>query len=161
VKTLETDEHTAVLEKLLQKSSQVAGPALADSVAFPPRRMSAAELFEFWRGVRLVAMTTVGPGGQPHTAPVHAELRGATMLVLVYEDAVRRRDVASNDRVSFTTWNSDGAAVILYGRGREVEGSLREARPSQSGRARKVVEIEVRLTSVYAMGAKTVCSENR
>jgi len=66
-----------------------------------------------------------------------------------------------NDRVSFTTWNLDGAAAILYGRAREIAGSLRPARPSQSGRERKVVEVEVRLTRVYAMGAKKVCSDNR
>jgi hypothetical protein len=161
MKTSETEESLAALDALLERSSAAAGPALADSVAFPPRRMTAAELFEFWRDVRLVAMTTVGPGGQPHTAPVHAELHGSTLRVLVYEDTVRRRDLATNDRVSFTTWNGDGAVTILYGRAREVEGSLRPARPSQSGRERNVVEVEVRLTRVHAMGAKKVCGENR
>jgi len=161
MKTLETKEGLSDLRALLEASSTVAGPALADSVAFTPRRMSAAELFEFWRGVRVVAMTTVGAGGQPHTAPVHAEFVGSALHLLVYEDAVRRRDIAANDRVSFTTWNSDGAVAILYGRATEVDGSLRAARPSQSGRERKVVEVEVRLTRVYAMGAKKVCGENR
>jgi len=161
MKTLETDEGRAGLQALLENSAVVAGPALADSVGFAPRRMSAAELYEFWRGVRLVAMTTVGPGGQPHTAPVHAELHGPTLRVLVYEDATRRRDLAHNDRVSFTSWNADGAVAILYGRARELEDSLRPARPSQSGRERRVVEVEVRLTRIYAMGAKKVCGENR
>ncbi|MFN2427339.1 MAG: pyridoxamine 5'-phosphate oxidase family protein [Candidatus Binatia bacterium] len=161
MKTLETNEGRAGLDALLVASSAAAGPALADSVAFAPRRMSGAELFEFWKDVRLVAMTTVGPGGQPHTAPVHAVLDGVTLRVLVYEEAVRRRDIAGNDRVSFTTWNSDGAVAILYGRATEVEGSLRAARPSQSGRERKVVEVEVRLTRVHAMSAKKVCGENR
>jgi hypothetical protein len=161
MKTVESKEKLDELAALLERSTAVAGPALADSVAYAPRRMSAAELFEFWRGVRLVAMTTVGSSGTPHSAPVHAELDGTALRVLVYEDATRRRDIAANDRVSFTTWNADGAAVILSGRAREVEGSLRAARPSQSGRERKVVEVEVRLTRVYAMGAKKVCSEDR
>lgn len=161
MKTIETDEARAALDALLEKSSAVAGPALADSVGYAPRRMNAAELFEFWRGIRLVAMTTVGEGGQPHSAPVHAELHGATLRVLVYDDAVRRRDVARNDRVSFTTWNADGAVAILHGRARELPDSLRPARPSQSGRERRVVELEVRLTRVHAMNPKKVCSVGR
>lgn len=161
MKTDETNEAVAALDKLLVASSSGAGPALADSVGYAPRRMSAVELFEFWRGIRLVAMTTVGPSGQPHSAPVHAELHGPTLRVLVYEDAVRRRDLAANDRVSFTTWNADGAVAILYGRARELPGSLRPARPSQSGRERKVVEVEVRLTRAHAMNPKKVCSADR
>lgn len=161
MKTVETSDSLHDLRGILDKSSGVAGPALADSIGFAPRRMSAAELFEFWRGIRLVAMTTVGEGGQPHSAPVHAELHGSSVRVLVYEDAVRRRDLASNDRVSFTTWNGDGAVAILYGRAKEIAGSLREARPSQSGRARRVVEFDVKLTRVYAMNPKKVCSEDR
>lgn len=161
MKTLETDEGRAGLQALLEKSADVAGPALADSVGFGPRRMSAAELYEFWRGIRLVAMTTVGPGGRPHSAPVHAELHGPVLRVLVYEDATRRRDLAMNDRVSFTTWNADGAVAILYGRAREIEGSLRAARPSQAGRERRVVEVEVTLTRVYAMGSKPAAEAGR
>jgi hypothetical protein len=161
MKTNESMETLADLDALLDRSSAQAGPALADSVGYAPRRMRAADLFEFWRGVRLVAMTTVGANGQPHTAPVHAELHGGAVRVLVYEDAVRRSDIRTNDRVSLTTWNADGAVAILYGRAKELAGSLRDARPSQSGRARKVVEVEVRLTRVHAMGAKKVCSEDR
>src|SRR5687767_2938519 len=132
MKSSETDQSRSDLDALLEASAAAAGPALADSVAFPPRRMTAAGLFEFWKGVGLVAMTTVGPGGQPHTAPVHAELRGSTLRLVVYEDTVRRRDLAGNDRVSFTTWNAEGAVAILYGRASEVDGSLRPARPAQS-----------------------------
>jgi len=154
MKTVETDEARAALDALLAASAGAASPALADSVAWEPRRMDAAALFEFWRTIRLVAMTTVGPHGQPHTAPVHAELHGATMRVLVYEDATRRRDLAANARVAFSAWDQEGAVAILYGRATEIAGSLRDARPAQSGRARRVVEVEVRLTRVHAMRAK-------
>jgi hypothetical protein len=159
MKTVETPESIEGLERVIEASAGVAGPALADSVAWGPRRMGAAELLEFWRGIRLVAMATVGPNGQPHVAPVHAELRGAVLQVLVYEDAVRRRDLATNPRVAFTAWNADGAVAILYGRAREVDGSLREARPAQSGRTRRVVEFEVTLTRVHAMNPKKVCGD--
>ncbi len=115
--------------------------------------MSAAEFVEFWRSVRLVAMATVGPVGQPHIAPVHAELAGTMLRLRIYEDTVRRQDLATNPRVAFTTWRADGAVAILYGRAREVPSSLRPARPGQSGRPRRVLTIEVQLTRIYAMRA--------
>jgi hypothetical protein len=141
------------LQALIDRSTRTAGPAVADSVAWPARQMTAADLLEFWQSVRLVAMTTVGPAGQPHTAPVHAALVGPRLRLVVYDDTVRRRDLASNPRVAFTTWRTDGAVAILYGRAHEVPASLRAARPGRSGRPRRVVEIEVRLTRVYAMRA--------
>ena len=141
------------LTALIERSVRTAGPAVADSVAYPARQMTAAELVAFWRNVRLVAMATVGPAGQPHIAPVHAELSGTTLRLVVYDNTVRRRDLQSNPRVAFTAWGADGAAAILYGRAREVPGSLRESRPGRSGAARRVVSLEVRLTRVYAMRA--------
>jgi Pyridoxamine 5'-phosphate oxidase len=144
-----TDE-LAALQALIDRSARAASPALADSVGSPDRQMRAAELLAFWRGTGLVAMATVGSAGQPHIAPVHAELRGTTLALVVYENTVRRRDLARNPRVAFTTWR-DGAAVILYGRAREIPDSSREARPARSGTPRRVVSIEVALTRVHAM----------
>ena len=45
------------------------------------------------------------------------------------------------------------ALLILYGRAREAPGSLRPARPGQSGRPRRAVRFEVRLTRIYALRA--------
>jgi hypothetical protein len=157
------------LQRLIDRSTGTATPSVADSVAYPGRQMSAAEFVEFWRAVRIVAMTTVGPGGQPHVAPVHAQLGGTgfhmgparavgdqnsnltTLRVVIYENAIRRTDLAINPRVAFSTWRDDGAAAILYGRAREIPGSLREARAGRSGEPRKLVEYEVKLTRIYAM----------
>ena len=144
----------AALQVVIDRSTRTAGPAAAESLAYPERQMSAAELVAFWRDhVRLVAMTTVGVDGAPHTAPVHARLDGPTLTVVVYDNTVRRRDVRTNSRVAFTTWTPGGAAVILYGEAHEVPGSLRDARPGRSGKPRQVVELAVRLTRVYAMRA--------
>jgi hypothetical protein len=148
-----TAAQLADLTALIERSVRTAGPAVADSVAYPARQMTAAELTAFWRSVRLVAMATAGPAGQPHIAPVHAELSGTTLRLVIYDNTVRRRDLESNPRVAFTAWGPDGAAAILYGRAREVAGSLRESRPGRSGAARRVVSVEVRLTRVYAMRA--------
>ena len=142
----------AALDALIARSTRTATPSVADSIAYPDRQMSAAELVAFWKDARMMAMATVGPHGQPHLAPVHSELDGTTLRLVVYENTVRRADLRRNPRVAFTTWK-DGAAAILYGRAREVPGSLREARAGRSGAPRRVVTIEVALTRVYAMRA--------
>jgi hypothetical protein len=142
----------AALQALIDRSVRTASPAVADSVAYPERQMAAAELVEFVRTARLIAMATVGRAGQPHVAPVHAEVDGTTLRLVVYENTIRRADIRTNPRVAFTTWK-DGGAVILYGRAREVPGSLRDTRPGRSGAPRRVVTIEVALTRVYAMRA--------
>ena len=140
------------LQALLDRSTRSATPSVAESIAFPGRQMTAAELTAFWKDARMMAMATVGPQGQPHVAPVHSELAGTTLRLVIYDDTVRRMDLRQNPRVAFTTWK-DGAAVIAYGRAREVPDSLRDARPGRSGQPRRVVTIEVALTRVYAMRA--------
>lgn len=91
-----TPAELLALQALLDRSTRTATAAVADSVAYPARQMSAAEFVEFWRSVRLVAMATVGPVGQPHIAPVHAELAGTMLRLRIYEDTVRRQDLANN-----------------------------------------------------------------
>jgi hypothetical protein len=115
--------------------------------------MSAAEFVEFWRSVQLVAMATVGPAGQPHIAPVHAELAGMMLRLRIYEDTVRRPDLATNPASPSPPGGLTARSRSLYGRAREVPSSLRPARPGQSGRPRRVVTIEVQLTRIYAMRA--------
>lgn len=149
-----TPESLAALDALIERSVGTATPAVADSVAYPDRQMTATELVDFMQRTRLVAMATVGEQSQPHIAPVHVELDGTTLRVVVYENTVRRRDLARNPRVAFTTWN-DGAVAILYGRAREVPDSLRDTRPGRSGKPRRVITLEVALTRVYAMRPAT------
>lgn len=149
----ETDDTDSLraLQSLIDRSTATASQAVASSVAARDRQMSAHELVEFWQRVGLVAMTTVDPQGRPHSAPVHARLRGDHLSLVVYENTVRRRDLAGNPRVSFVTWDDNGGAVILYGRAHEITDSLRAARHTADGSSRRVVEIDVELTRVYAM----------
>jgi predicted pyridoxine 5'-phosphate oxidase superfamily flavin-nucleotide-binding protein len=149
----ESDAEFAPLQEIIRRSTATAGPAAADSIAYPERQMTAREFADFWAGARLIAMATVGRSGQPHIAPVHAKLDGTNLRLVIYDNTMRRSDLAHNPRVAFTTWNSQGAAAIVYGRAREIAGSLRQSRPGRSGRPRQVVEIEVELTRIYAMRA--------
>lgn len=139
------------LQALIDRSVASAGAAAADSLAYPARQMSAAEFVEFWQSVRLVAMATVGAGGGPHLAPVHARLDGIALRLVIYDNTLRRADIAANPRVAFTSWRADGAAAIVYGVAREVPGSLRPSSAGRSGKPRRVVELEVKLTRIYAM----------
>ncbi len=151
MKAAGTAEQLAALQELIDRSVASAGAAAADSVANPERQMSAAELVDFWRETSLIAMTTVGPDARPHAAPVHARLEGDELALVIYDNTRRRADLRDNPHVAFTTWGSMREAVILYGRASEVPGSLREASTSATGQARKVVEIRVKLSRVYAM----------
>ncbi len=143
----------AGLQAIIDRSTKTATPSVADSVAYPSRQMTAAEFVEFWSSIRLVAMATVGAKGQPHLAPVHAQIAGTTLKLVIYDNTVRRADLARNPRVGFTTWNDEGAAAIVYGRAREMAGSIRDARPGQSGKPRRVIGVEVAITRIYAMRA--------
>jgi len=75
-----SEDGLAALQALIDRSVRTATPAVADSVAYPERQMTAAELVDFVRQARMIAMATVGPTGQPHIAPVHAELDGTTLV---------------------------------------------------------------------------------
>jgi hypothetical protein len=143
----------SALQTIIDRSTRTATPSVADSVAFPARQMTASEFVEFWREVRLVAMATVGANGQPHIAPVHAQIAGANLRLVIYDNTVRRDDLARNLRVAFTAWDDHGAAAIIYGRAREIPGLIRDARSGQSGKPRRVVAIEVTVTRIYAMRA--------
>ncbi|HJU29260.1 MAG TPA: pyridoxamine 5'-phosphate oxidase family protein [Candidatus Binataceae bacterium] len=145
------DAELAPLQEIISRSTASARAAVSDSVAYPERQMTAREFADFWAEVRLVAMATVGPNGQPHMAPVHAKLDGTKLRLVIYDNTIRRADLARNPRVAFSTWNAEGAAAIVYGRAREIAGSLRPSRPGRSGRPRQVVEMEVELTRIYAM----------
>ena len=116
--------------------------------------MTALELVSFWNGTRLKAMATSGAGGVPHIAPVHAEFVNGRLRSTIYENAVRRRDLRDNPRVALTTWGPHGATAIVYGRAREVAGSLRETRPGASGATRRTVALDIEVTRIYAMKAR-------
>jgi hypothetical protein len=148
------------LQRILHCSRTRAGQAVRDTFDRRERQMSALEFVIFWNSARLKAMATVGTGGEPHIAPVHAEFVNGRLRSTIYENALRRRDLRDNPRVALTTWGPHGAAAIVYGRAREVPGSLRETRPGATGAARRTVALDIEITRIYAMhGRGTVTSD--
>jgi len=144
-------EVLAKLQVLLDRTRRVGGEAILDTFSRPERQLSALEFAQFWNATRMKAMATVSPDGTPHMAPVHAELIGGRLRTTIFEKAVRRADLRTNPRVSFTCWGPHGAAAILYGRAHEVPDSLRESRTGASGAPRRTVTLEIEITRIYAM----------
>jgi len=141
----------APLQRVLDQSRTAAGAAVRDTFAHVDRQMSAREFVVFWNASRLKAMATVGARGAPHIAPVHAEFVNGRLRSTVYENAVRRRDLQRNPQVALTTWGAQGATAIVYGRAREIPGTLRDTRPGATGAARRTVALEIEVTRIYAM----------
>lgn len=144
----------AVIQDAIDRGRASGGTAVLETFDHPERRMSAAEFVAFWNGTRTKAMATSGPDGAPHVAPVHAEFVAGRLRSTIYENAVRRRDLRHNPRVSLTTWGAHGAAAIVHGIAREVADSLRETRAGASGRTRRTVALEIEVTRIYAMKAR-------
>jgi hypothetical protein len=142
------------IQRLLDESRARAGTAVRDSFDHADRRMTAREFVSLWNACGLKAMATVGSSGHPHVAPVHAEFVSGRLRSTVYTNAVRRRDLQANPHVALTTWAPGGAAAIVYGRAREVPGTLRDTRPGATGRARSTVALEIDITRIYAMKAR-------
>ena len=141
----------APLQRILEESRTAAGVAVRDTFAHEDRQMSAREFVAFWNASRLKAMATVGTQGAPHVAPVHAEFVNGRLRSTIYENAVRRRDLQRNPRVALTTWGAHGATAIVYGKAREIPGTLRDTRPGSTGAARRTVALEIEITRIYAM----------
>ncbi len=144
----------AALQRILDRSRAHAGAAVRDTFDRPERRMTAMEFISFWNESRMKAMATVGKNGAPHLAPVHAEFLDGRLRSTIYENAVRRRDLRDHPHVALTTWGPNGATAIVYGRAREVPGSLRETRPGATGRPRRTVALDIEVTRIYAMKAR-------
>jgi hypothetical protein len=142
------------LQRILDRSRGTAGQAVRDTFEHPERRMTAVEFVTFWNSSRMKAMATVGKA-QPHIAPVHAEFVDGRLRSTIYENAVRRIDLQGNPRVALTTWGGDGSVAIVYGRAREVPDSGRDTRPGATGKPRRTVALDIEVTRIYAMKARS------
>ncbi len=141
------------IQRVLDASLPRSGQAIRNTFEQPQRQPDAREFVMMWNEARLKAMSTVGPGRQPHSAPVHAEFVNGILRTSIYTDAVRLRDIRQNPNVSFTTWAANGAAAIVYGTASEVPNSLRDTRPGATGKARQTVLLQIKLKRIYAMKA--------
>ncbi len=142
------------IDQILKSSRASAGRAAKETFDRADRYMDAVEFIRFWNETKVVAMSTVSPTGLPHIAPIHASFESGVLRTTIYVDAVRRADIHHNPEVALTTWGPGGAAAIVYGRAREIEGSEKATRPGASGAERKTVALAIDVHRIYAMKAR-------
>jgi len=112
---LETLEEMANLQALLDDSMTSAGPHLRDIIT-DDRRLSALELTERLRGMRLLVLATVTADGRPLVGPVDGYFLHGTFWLSTGKASVRRRHLARRPACSATHLPGDELAVTVHGK---------------------------------------------
>jgi len=125
-----TQDKLAKLQALMDRSVRTATPSVADSVAFPERQMKAAELVEFVKQCRMIAMATVGPAGQPIVGRGKSEREdafGIEMILAIALSAprlckaeVQGNSVAGADPVFDAVEDAASAFVLIESEPHEI-----------------------------------------
>jgi pyridoxine/pyridoxamine 5'-phosphate oxidase len=137
------------LQEILDRSLADAGPAVKATFDRDERRLSEAELRQFWAETRMFAVSTVGASGAPHIAPVHVSMTDSGDLEMaIFEDSVRLKDLRRDPRIAITSWAPDGRIAIVYGRATEVPDSRREV-GREAGRF--IIGMRIAVDRAYAM----------
>lgn len=123
----ETDEDLAVLQALIDRSYETAGPHLL-RIHDPARRMSAAQVAERLTGMVLLVLATVTADGRPITGAVDGVLYRGQLHFGSSPDSVRMRHLRDRPQVSATHLPSEELAVNVHGRAVVVDVGAAEHR---------------------------------
>ncbi len=133
------------VQTLLDRSAATATPEVGRVFARSDWRLDARTFLDMWRTQRICTVSSVGPNGQPHIAVVHAGFgHDGRLTMRMFTGSVRARDIRSNNRVALSK-HLEGAVAMLYGRAFPVAGT------EAVRQAAETIEVEVRLTRIYAM----------
>lgn len=119
----EHPEDIAGLQDLLDRSYADAGDHLR-AIQTPQRRLTAAELAERLKGMRLLVLATVSAAGRPLTGPVDGVFHRGSFYFGTSANAVRWRHLRRNPAVSATHLPSEDWAVVVHGVAVPVDTSL-------------------------------------
>jgi uncharacterized pyridoxamine 5'-phosphate oxidase family protein len=119
---LETPAELERLQRLLDDSMAHAGPHLRGIIT-GDRRLTAAQLCETLRGMRLLVVATVTADGRPLAGPVDGYFLHGTFYFSSGRDSVRMRHLAARPAVSVTHLPGDQLAVTVHGRAEVFEVS--------------------------------------
>jgi len=111
----ETPEELTRLQTLLDASMASAGPHLRGIIS-DERRLSAPELTERLRGMRLLVLATATADGRPLAGPVDGYFLHGTFWFSSGRDAVRMCHLAARPAVSATHLPGEELAVTVHGR---------------------------------------------
>jgi nitroimidazol reductase NimA-like FMN-containing flavoprotein (pyridoxamine 5'-phosphate oxidase superfamily) len=129
---LETPEEIDRLQQLLDRSAAGAGAHLR-SIISDDRRLSAVEVCERLRGMRLLVVATVTADGRPLAGPVDGYFLHGSFYFSSGRDSVRMRHLAVRPAVSATYLPGEELAVTVHGRAElfdvsdPARGELRQA----------------------------------
>jgi Pyridoxamine 5'-phosphate oxidase len=129
---LETPAELDRLQDLLDRSAAGAGPHLRGIIT-GDRRLTAAQVCDLLKGMRLLVVATVTADGRPLAGPVDGYFLHGSFWFSSGRDSVRMRHLAARPAVSATYLPGDDLAVTLHGRAELFEvndpdrGELRRA----------------------------------
>lgn len=121
----ETDEDFSAIQNLLDATYERAGPHLLGIIG-PERRLDARALASKLDGYCLLALATVSSTGKPLVSPVDAIFYRGHFYFSTGEEAVRRRHIERDPRVSGSFVPSPEFAVTVHGVATEVNHHLPE-----------------------------------
>ena len=111
----ETPEELTQLQRLLDASAHSAGPHLRDIIT-DDRRLTAEELCDELRGMRLLVLATVTADGRPLVGPVDGYFIHGAFWFSSGKDSVRMRHIAARPFVSATHLPGEHLAITVHGR---------------------------------------------
>lgn len=112
---LETPEEISRLQELLDRSAAGAGAHLREIIT-DERRLSAAQVCERLRGMRLLVVATVTAGGRPLAGPVDGYFLHGSFFFSSGRNSVRMRHLAVRPAVTATYLAGEELAVTVHGR---------------------------------------------
>ena len=112
---LETPEDLAMLQAVLDRSMESAGPHLSGIIT-EERRLTAGELVARLPGMVLLTVSTGTSDGRPLAGPVDGYFLRGAFHFSSGRDSVRMRHLAARPAVSATHLPGDHFAVTVHGR---------------------------------------------
>jgi Pyridoxamine 5'-phosphate oxidase len=116
----ETPAELDRLQRLLDESMTRAGPHLRGIIT-GDRRLTAGQLCQALRGMRLLVVATVTADGRPLAGPVDGYFLHGTFCFSSGRDSVRMRHLAARPAVSATHLPGEQLAVTVHGRAEVFE----------------------------------------
>ena len=117
---LETPAELGRLQELLDRSAAAAGAHLSGIIT-SERRLSAVQLTEKLRGMRLLVVATVTADGRPLAGPVDGYFLHGSFCFSSGRDSVRMRHLAARPAVSAIHLPGEELAVTVHGRAELLE----------------------------------------
>ena len=124
----ETDDDLVRLQELLDESHASMGRHMR-SILTAERRLTAPELAERLRGMKLLVLATVTSRGEPRVGPVDGHFYRGAFWFGSAPDSVRFRHIRQRPAVSATHIDGEAFAVTVHGEARLIDATA----PEQAG----------------------------